>query len=179
MSSIIIQKDKLTSHERNLLSEELHKFPHVGFISPEDWKKFSQKYELYIARENRQLVGVCMTVKLNHFIKIGPLIVLAKYQGKGFGWKLLSFIIKRNSKDNLYIGSSNSRVWKIAEGLDFKPCFGFWKLPLEIKFYLIGYFLERLSWNFITDALSKGYGKDSEYRYYFREATFSPANNLR
>lgn len=161
-----IASDALTDTEIALLIEQMKNFPHVGLLSHEMWRKFDY---VYVTRSNNRLIGACAVVKLHNWIKIGPVIILSKYHNKGYGKKLLTKIVNDFRRHNLYIGSSNPAVIKIVRLLGFKKINNFFKLPKEIKVYLIKYFLERLNINFLLDDIRKKlFLKRGNYSYFIR-----------
>ncbi len=163
-----ITKRPLHNPEIALLCQELHKFSEIGWLSPSGWKQFGPAY---VATIGNRFVGVCNVVKLNGWTKIGPLVIIEKYQGKGLGKALLSFVVKNLQGDNLFIGSSNSKVVGITRGLKFKETV-FWSLPTVIKLYLFRYFLDRLNIMFLVDAFRKRLHTRNQY-YYFIKAKYA------
>ncbi|MBI3379713.1 GNAT family N-acetyltransferase [Candidatus Gottesmanbacteria bacterium] len=100
---------------------------------------------------------------------IGAIVILDKYQGKGYGKRLLAKVANDFSNQNLYIGSSNEIVGNIVTKLGFRKVSNFSKLPGEIKIYLVKYFLERLDVSFLLDALRKSlYLKRGKYLYFVK-----------
>ena len=150
-SKLTITRRKLTDEEIGILVEETRKSPHIGLITPNVWKQLPV---MYAAEIDNKLLGVCVVVPLKSWIKIGPVVVLNQHQKQGVG----SLLLKRVNKDyltkNLYIGSSNVGIKKIVIRLGFEPV-GFWKLPREVKRYLMSYFWQRGSIDYLLDALFK------------------------
>lgn len=164
----MIRKRPLTATETDTLTKELPLFPDIGLIDPNAWNKTFPV--IYVATTDKTLIGICAAVPLKHWIKIGPLVVLKKYHGKGYGKRLFAHVVKQLPNQNLYIGSSNPIVWKMALAASFQKEKSFWKLSTEIKIYLIRYFCERLSLSFITDALNKRMTKRTYY-YFLKNTT--------
>jgi hypothetical protein len=67
---------------------------------------------------------------------MGPLIILRKYQKKGYGKQLLAYVTNEYPTEQLYIGSSNPAVKHMTCSLGFKEILSFRKLPMEIKITL-------------------------------------------
>ncbi len=149
---IEIKLRKLSITEIAQLIDDINKFPHLGFIGEESWNSFFDTYTVYLAGK---FAGVCVVIQLRNWAKIGPIIVLEKYQGQGLGRKLLGFVVKQLNNKNIYIGSSNPKIQSIVMDLEFRQMKCFWLLPKEIKIYLIKYFFQRLNWKFVKDAVKK------------------------
>jgi GNAT superfamily N-acetyltransferase len=161
MPSRIIKR-KLSENEISSLAEESRKSAHIGLIKPSLWKKFK---DIYVAEDNEKLVGICAIFHLKNWIKIGPIIVLGKEQGKGIGKALISTIIQEYPKSNFYIGSSNPRVKSIASKCCFIPV-SFLLLPFEIKIYLLSYIYQRLGVEYLVDGLKKKIMLKKEFSFY-------------
>lgn len=145
---------------------EMRKSPHVGLLTYNMWRKFNC---VYVMRLSDKLVGVCAVVKLKNWVKIGPVIILSKYQGKGYGKKLLSKVITDFPDKNLYIGSSSPAVISIVKRLGFTRMKNFFGLPRKIKIYLVKYFLERLNLGFaVDDFRKKSFLHRDGYSYFVR-----------
>ncbi len=164
---MIIKKRKLADKEIDILISEMRDFPDIGLYTKNQWKSFQH---VYIAENNNHFIGVCMVISLNKWFKIGPVIILKSYQGKGYGKQLLQFVVRKLKDNNLYIGSSNIRVGKIMESLKFHSINTFIDLPREIKVYLIKHFFQRISWEFLFDAIPKIFRKSGKYRYFVKFA---------
>lgn len=147
-----IYRRQLKNDEIDLLVTQMKKSPHVGLLSKKLWQKLDC---VYAARMNNYLVGACVLYKLKNWIKIGPIVVLDKFQGKGYGKKLITKIVDDYPNINLFISSSNPIVVHIVQDLGFKKLKNFFALPREIKIYFAKYFLERLSVEFLIDDFRK------------------------
>jgi len=164
---ISIQKRKLSSLESKILEAETMDFIHTGFTSQHIWQKY---FPVYVMAAGNKLIGIVNIVGLNEWMKIGPVVILAKYQGKGYGGKILKHVVSDMKNNNLYIGSSNPYIWRIVEGLGFERLDNYLKLPREIKIYLLKYFLERLNFEFIINEAKKiREKKRTKYRFYARK----------
>ncbi|OGF99975.1 hypothetical protein A2Y99_01470 [Candidatus Gottesmanbacteria bacterium RBG_13_37_7] len=149
---MIIKKRKLVDAEIVLINEEIRKFPDIAYVNNSIWKKFEC---VYIAYSNNQFIGICVVVMLNDWVKIGPFVILQKYQGKGYGKKLLTYVIKKQKNINIFVGSSNKKVAKILSKLGFIQNTNTFKLSREIKLYGLGYFLESLNLTFLKELIRK------------------------
>lgn len=165
-----ITKKPPTNLEIDLLLTQMKKSPHVGLLSKSLWQKLDRAY---VVRINNHLVGACVLYKLKNWIKIGPIVVLDKYQGKGYGKKLITKIVDDYPDNNLFISSSNPIVIRIVQDLGFKKLKNFFALPREIKIYFVKYFLERLSIDFIIDDFRKKIPfRLGKYSYFIRSGVY-------
>lgn len=167
--TLIIRPETLSPNDQRKIEIQTPSFPHLGLIEPKRWKTIRS---IYTARSKKgELVGICGVTQLKRYLKIGPVVILVKYQDKGLGSLLLRRVVFEHSRQRLYIGSANPKVWTIAQKLNFQQAPSFWSLPQEIKYYLIMYFLRRLSWRFVTDALKKRLSDAGPYYYFLYEPT--------
>lgn len=147
-----ITKRKLRDEEIDILVAQMPAFPHIGFIHKNLWKQFQHTF---VATERHTLVGVCVAFPLKHWIKLGPLIVTSKFQAKGYGKMLLLYVVNHYYKQNVYIGSANPAVWKLARSFGFRSTHNIFCVPLEIYLYLLSYLFSRFSILYIADAIKK------------------------
>lgn len=161
-----ITKRRLHDDEIQLLIAELNKFPHIGFISEKLWNRLG---ETYVATIDDRFAGVCTAITLNGWMKMGPLVVLSKYHGHGYGKLLLTHTVGAYSGQNIYIGTSNPKVATIARGLRFEQIKRYMALPSPIKMYLLSYLFERLSIRFLLDSWKKKFIKrPTPYLYFLK-----------
>lgn len=151
-SNIFIIERKLTGEESGLLEQETKKSIDIGLIDKTMWNSFD---ELFVIGMTDMFIGACAIMYLHGWIKVGPIVILERFQGKGCGAKLLYHIVNRYKNKNIYIGSSNKKVQSIVKKLHFQTEHHFLKLPREIQLYLINYLVRRISWKFVIDALRK------------------------
>ncbi len=160
-----ISKEKLTIQEINLLYEESKKSPDIGLINEKVWKQFKN---IFILKNGKELIGVCVAVELKKWVKLGPIIIVGRYQGKGYGRLILTHVVKYYRNINLYIGSSNLKVVKIIRSLKFRKIGGFLSLPKEVRFYILfTYFIQRFSFEYVIDAFKKLLTYKREKYHYF------------
>lgn len=164
----MITERRLTESEIDELIKEMRHFPDVGLYTKNQWKGFKH---IFIADENNHLIGVCVVIQLNKWVKIGPVIILKNYQGKGYGKEVLKFVTEKYKDNNIYIGSSNQRVQMIMESLKFRKVSNFLNLSTEIKLYLIKHFFSRINWDFMVDSIPKLFKKSGKYIYLVKYTT--------
>lgn len=149
--AVKIIKRQLTDKEVTLLIEEVKKFfsPIVGY--KDKWKQFDV---VYVATENNNLVGVCGVEMHNNWLMLHPFVVLKNYHGQGIGSLLMGNIVKDNKSKNIFIGSQNLAVKKIAKKLGFRTV-PLLFLPLIVKWYLFKFTLDSCNTEFIHALLMK------------------------
>jgi len=146
-----IVRRKLEDQEIKSLIADTKSFPDLTYVSKSRWQSFASPYVLEI---NNSFAGVCAIYRLTNWVKIGPLVILKKYQGKGYGKTLMKKVIDENNDKKLYIGSSCPIVGRIVTGFGFKKV-TLLSLPKEIKLFLIKQIFEYFSFNLITEAIRK------------------------
>jgi hypothetical protein len=163
---IQIHHGKLTDTEIHLINNDTRLYPDLTYVSPKLWKTFSKHFILYV---NNEFAGVCAIIKLAHWIKIGPFVIRSHFRNKGFGTKLLQDISMAYPNENLYIGSSNPALWKIAIKNRFTQV-QLLALPTEVRYYLLTTLLRFINPTFLYEALRKTivYGKH-RYGYFIRK----------
>ncbi len=166
--NLTITKRALYVGEIDTLVKELRRFPHIGFINARLWRTFQHTYVITV---NGDFVGVCVVFPLKRWTKIGPLVVCQKYQDKGFGKALLTHVVDKLTKHNLFIGSSNPKIRAIAKRLGFKKETRFFKIPFEIQCYLLSYLFTRFSLEYFLDAMKKKLRSGHWKYYYFLKMT--------
>jgi hypothetical protein len=156
---------KLTNTEILLINADTRMYPDLTYVSPKLWQTFSDHYILFV---NDEFAGVCATIKLSHWIKLGPLVLRSHFHNKGFGTKLFQKIIFAHPNTNLYIGSSNFAVWKIVVKNQFTQV-QLLALPTEVRYYLITTLIRFINPKFLFEAVRKTilYGKH-RYGYFIR-----------
>lgn len=165
MKSAVVWR-KLNKDEADILSEQTRSFSDLGFVNVERWLSFDT---LPILMVDRQFAGVLGLYYLSSWIKLGPFVVLQKYQGKGYGRKLFQEVVSKYHDRNIYIGSSHLAVWKLARNSGFWETNDFFSLPREIKEYLVIYFVKRLDLDYIVDGTKKlACYRKREYRYFLK-----------
>lgn len=162
MDVTIIQR-KLSESEITLLIQDGKQFPHVAYVGKARWQKFSKPY---IVEVKRKFAGVCATYHFDNWIKLGPLEVLHKHHGRGFGKLLLKRIIEDNKYLHIFIASSNPSVKHIIESFKFQTVGNFLSLPKIVKLFLFRQIFEHLNFNFFYEGIRKKfffYRKDLKY----------------
>lgn len=84
---LYIAKRQLYTDERAQLATATISFPNIGFISKDLWTYFKT---VYVATTGKNFIGVCVVIPLHGWIKLGPMVILKKYHGQGYGKELLN-----------------------------------------------------------------------------------------
>lgn len=172
--NISISKRKLKGEEIDLFINEIKNFPNPVAPKRRQWEVFDP---VYILSKDSELIGICSVTRLKKWVKLGPFVILRKYQGKGYGKTIIEAMVKDYSNDNLFIGSRNPHVGKIAADLGFKEVNKL-DLPDKIKSYLVRNMLDNLSVNFIKELIRKKSIKEGKYRCFLKPNLKSTKLNL-
>lgn len=159
-----IERRKLTNEEVDLLIYDTISFQSLIYVPKKRWLNYKNPH---VIREGNNFAGVCTVYELKDWIKIGPIVVLKKYQGKGYGKKLLNEIVKDHKHKNVFITSSNPKIKKILDKLDFIYINNYFSLPFKIKLFLIKQLHEHLNFNTIIEFIRKRSKFKREKRYFF------------
>lgn len=158
-----LKKDEIIS-----LTEEVKFFPDLIYVSERIWKK----QKAHIFEVDNRFAGVIVAYQFNDWVKLGPLVILNKYQGKGLGKELLKYAIDRYSRKNIFINSTNPKVERIAASLGFKKKHSFLSLPQTVKIFLLKHSFEYVGIKTIREAIRKRLtGRRGKRLYFIR---FSP-----
>lgn len=158
---------ELTESERKVLANETMQSPYIGFIHQRVWQQFGK---VFVVSEHKKFLGICVTISLSRWIKIGPLFVLPQAQGKGLGRLLLTHVVKANRNKNIYIGTPNPKVMHMAYSFGFQKI-TFWQLPWAVKCYLFLYLFERMNWEYVVSSIRKKLtSKNFGYEYFVKYA---------
>ncbi|MCR4328993.1 MAG: GNAT family N-acetyltransferase [Candidatus Roizmanbacteria bacterium] len=127
---LVIRKTKLSKKNISELVSEIKHFKHLTYFGNKTWQSFDTIYGAYVDNE---LAGV---LAVNHCLqwgKIGPLVVLSRFQNQKIASKLVAHVINQE-KCKLYLASANPAVWKIVSTHAFRSLSQWFKLPIEIYF---------------------------------------------
>lgn len=164
--NVEINNRQLENSEIEVLQREIIASPDISVFPDKRWSSFSSTY---VADVGNQFAGVCATIKLKEWVKLGPFVILDEFQGNGFGSKLLNHTAEELYGEKLFIGSSNPAVWRMVERLDFTRV-TFVDLPNDVKLYFLQYIFKNLSVVFLLDAIKKNlFSKRGEYKTFLRE----------
>lgn len=148
--------------------EDTRLFPHVAYVSRARWRRFTNPY---IIEVDSKFTGVCAVYTFDNWIKLGPLVLLQKYHGKGLGKKLLLNIINDYNKTSIFMASSNPAVQHIIKSYNFQLFSSFLSLPMEVQMFLFRQLVEHLNVSFVLEGIRKKFFlKRLEIKFYARFA---------
>ena len=84
-------------------------------------EEFSDGVRMYGYSHNNTLIGVIGIQEVKDVILIRHAYTLTSYQGKGMGGSLLEYLLKKNQKSRLLVGTWKNATWAIQ----FYEKFGF------------------------------------------------------
>ena len=95
-----------------------------GFIPDDCWKEpymskddlineFKNGVRMYGYCEKKELIGVIGIQKIKDVTLIRHAYTLTAYQGKGFGSKLLEYLLNKNKNSRLLVGTWKNAKWAI------------------------------------------------------------------
>jgi len=164
--TISIIRRKLAESEINKLVVNVRLFPNLAYVSPKHWLYFTDPYCLLI---NGRFAGVCVIHTLKNWVKLGPLVILQNYHGKGLGKTLLQKVIKDQSSRSLFIASSNPVVQHIITSSNFQQILSFFSLPKEIQLFLVKQLIEYISIPYIFEIIRKKFSlRRGEVKFYIK-----------
>lgn len=152
MQGINIVRRPLTETEINLLMEDIKLYPDLIYVKKSRLQGYTNAF---VIEEDDCFVGVCGIYEVDDWVKLGPLVFLRKYHGKGYGKLLLTKIVSEYSNANLFISSTNIAVQKIISRLGFKEIAGYLSLPHKMIYFLIGHLYEHIHWKLISEFIRK------------------------
>ncbi len=163
---ISIVRRKLTELEITELVENVRIFPNLAYVSPNRWRHFADPYCLLV---DGHFAGVCAIYNFKNWVKLGPLVLLQKFHGKGLGKNLLHKIIQDNINTSIFIVSSNPAVQYIVTSCDFQHISSYFSLPLSVQLFLIQQLVEHLNFSFIREGIRKKFFlRRGEIKFYVK-----------
>ncbi len=167
MTNIKITRRPLKEIEIKFLLEDIKSYPDLVFIKESRFRKYDNAY---IVEQYKEFVGLCDIYEIKDWVKLGPLVFLKKYHGKGYGKILLNKIVDDYSNKNIFITSSNIAVQKIISRLNFQEVAGYFNLPFPILLFLIKQLCEHIHWKMVTEFFRKKFTMIRNVRkYYIKE----------
>lgn len=164
MINLQIVRRPLKEIEIKLLMKDIKLYPDLVFVKKSRFRKYNNAY---IVEQDNEFVGLCGIYAMRDWVKLGPLVFLKKFHGKGFGKILLSKIVDDYSNKNIFITSSNIAVQKIISRLGFDEISGYFKLPIPILLFLIKQLYEHIHWKMITEFFRKKLTMTRNVRKYY------------
>ena len=128
---LVIHKKIPSKKELDHIITETKHFPNQIYVGPKTWASFDGHYCAYV---DNNFSGILAVNRFSNWVKLGPLVVLSRYHGKGIGTKLVKTAIKEENKHKqIYLASANPAVWKIVGKLCFVQYKNISDLPWSVK----------------------------------------------
>ncbi|MFZ2025419.1 MAG: GNAT family N-acetyltransferase [Microgenomates group bacterium] len=148
---VTIQKHTLTEEEITDLISSIKTAPDLAFVDRKNWKRYPNPYCVFADNE---FAGVCCTSETERWVKIGPLVTLPKFQGKGLGKLLFNTVVTKQTK-SLCVMSSCPILQHLTNAAGFTEVPNVFALPMEVRKLLIKQLMNYLSIPYLLEALRK------------------------
>ena len=148
---VTIEKHTLTEEEITELISSIKTAPDLAFVDRKNWKRYPNPYCVFADKE---FAGVCCTSETKHWVKIGPLVTLSKFQGKGLGKLLFNTVVAKQTK-SLCVMSSCPILQHLTDSAGFTEAPNVFALPNEVQRLLIRQLANYLSIPYLLEALRK------------------------
>ena len=148
---VTIEKHTLTEEEITELISSIKTAPDLAFVERKNWKRYPNPYCVFADNE---FAGVCCIAETKHWIKIGPLVTLPKFQGKGLGKLLFNTVVEKQTK-SLCVMSSCPILQHLTNSAGFTEVPNVFALPMEVQRLLIKQLINYLSVPYLLEALRK------------------------
>lgn len=124
-----IKSQKPKRDDISQLVKDTKNFPFLTYVGRRTWRSFDGYYAAYV---DNSFAGVMTVNKFGGWTKLGPLVVLSKFHGRGVATALVKKAIA-TEKGNIYLASANPAVWKIAQNIGMLEKFNWLNLPHPIR----------------------------------------------
>ncbi|KKP67145.1 MAG: Ribosomal-protein-alanine acetyltransferase [Candidatus Roizmanbacteria bacterium GW2011_GWA2_35_19] len=161
---IKIIRRPLKESEVKSLIKDIRLYPDLVYVKESRFRKYNNAF---IVEQNGEFVGLCGIYEMKDWVKLGPLVFLKKFHGKGYGKILLNKIVDDYSDKNIFITSSNIAVQKIISKLTFKEVSSYYNLPFSIILFLIKQLYEHIHLKMITEYFRKKFSMKRNVRKYY------------
>ena len=165
---IKIIRRPLKESEVKSLIKDIRLYPDLVYVKESRFRKYNNAF---IVEQNGEFVGLCGIYEMKDWVKLGPLVFLKKFHGKGYGKILLNKIVDDYSDKNIFITSSNIAVQKIISKLTFKEVSSYYNLPFSIILFLIKQLYEHIHLKMITEYFRKKFSMKRNVRKYYIKMT--------
>ena len=163
MEKAVVISRFLKNKEIEALTADIYSFPNLVYVGVNVWKK----QKAYVTEVNRQFAGVLVAYEFGDWVKLGPLVILKKYQKKGLSKILLKNVISKYKNKNITVNTTNPYIEKIALEYGFKKVPNYFFLPMPVKKFLIGHLLNYSGIKNIAEAIRKALFMPRGKRKYF------------
>lgn len=149
---ITVKRAPLTEANITNLVSSIKTAPDLTFVDRRNWKRYTNPYCVFV---NDELAGVCCISETRNWVKIGPLVTLPKFQGKGFGKLLFNTIVKKQRTKSLCVVSSCPILGHLTGSAGFTEKPNVFVLPNEVKRLLLQQMGEYLSIPYLMEGVRK------------------------
>lgn len=163
MQKVVLKTRFLNDKEIEALTKDIYDFPDLIYVGKNVWRK----KRVHVIEVAHRFAGVLVDYHFGRWVKLGPVVILKKYQGKGLGKTLLKRVIGKYKNKNLSLNTTNPHIKRIAIKLGFKETPGYFYLPLSVKVFLIKQLFDYLGIINIKEAVRKKLTAPRNNRSYF------------
>lgn len=165
MKRPVIANRNLSDGEIKKLIRDVAFFPDLIYVSHEIWSK----QPVYVIESDGQMLGVVIVYVFGNWIKIGPLVILKKFHGKGYGKLLLRMVFEKYKNKNAFMSSTNPAVGKITLKHGFHTEKNFLSLPNIVKLFLLRQLVDYLRIKNASEAIRKNFfGRRNKRKYFIK-----------
>jgi len=150
--NISIQKHTLTENEITELIASIKTAPDLAFVNRQNWKRYPNPYCVFVDKE---FAGVYCIAETEHWIKIGPLVTLPRFQGKGLGKLLFNTVIEKQKIKSLCVISSCPILQHLTNSAGFTEVPNIFALPRELQKLLMKQLANYLSIPYLLESIRK------------------------
>ena len=166
VNKVEIIKRRLTDYEIDKLICDIKFYPDLTYVSKNHWKRIKT---LLVLEEEHQFAGVCAVYEFRGWIKIGPLVLLNDFHGKGYGKLLVSKVLNSYHDKNIFAASTNPIVKSLLLKLHFANIDSFMSIPFEVKLFLFKQMIEYFNIPLVSEAIRKRITtKRGAFSYYIK-----------
>lgn len=149
---IQITKRALNDGELDIIIDEVKKFKSPVVGDKVAWKKFDTTH---IATLHGEMIGMCGVENVKEWLMLHPFVVLEKYHRQGVGSQMIKGLIDDHPSNNIFIGSQNPAVARIALRSGFKEVSRVYALPIRVQMYLLQFAMRSFNMPFIKEIMRK------------------------
>ncbi len=149
---VTIEKHTLTEQEITELISSIKTAPDLAFVDRKNWKRYPNPYCIFVDKE---FAGVCCIAETKNWVKIGPLVTLLRFQGKGLGKLLFNTVVEKQKEKSLCVMSSCPILQHLTNAARFMEAPNVFALPMEVQKLLIKQLAQYLSIPYLLEALRK------------------------
>jgi len=149
---VTIKQHTLTENEITELISSIKTAPDLAFVDRKNWHRYPNPYCVFADDE---FAGVCCTSETKHWMKIGPLVTLPRFQGKGLGKLLFNTVVSKQKTKSLCVISSCPILQHLTNSAGFTEVPNVFALPSEVQRLLLKQLGNYLSLPYLLEALRK------------------------